>query len=110
MVLSSLKPTVEPGATSTVVLPGPVLMLQRISLEVTEVTGELLTGWRTAAVEVVPSAIKVVQMSENSSSQNHEVGEGGRLTMGRCCLRNGDQGSKAEKLHFDQRTESSYEE
>jgi hypothetical protein len=34
-----------------------------MSGEVTSVTGELFTGWRTAAVEVVLPATSVVQMS-----------------------------------------------
>lgn len=54
---------VEPGETSMVALAAPGLTLQRISLEVTEVTGELLTGWRTAAVDEVPPAMRVFQMS-----------------------------------------------
>ena len=51
-----------PAATETVSVSG-VFMLHEISGEVTEVTGELLTGVRTAAVEVVLPAIKVVQIS-----------------------------------------------
>ena len=61
-MLSSSKPIVLPAATETVSVAG-VFMLHVISGEVTEVTGELLTGVRTAAVEVVLPAIKVVQIS-----------------------------------------------
>lgn len=61
--MSSLKPMVLPAATETVWVAAPGLTLHRTSLVVTEVTGELLTGRRTAAVEVVLPAIRVVQMS-----------------------------------------------
>lgn len=51
-----------PAATDTVSVAG-LFMLHVISGEVTDVTGELLTGWRTAVVEIVLPAIKVFQMS-----------------------------------------------
>jgi hypothetical protein len=60
-VLSSLKPMVEPAATLTVAVAA-VLVLQMKLLAVGDVTGELFTGWRTAAVEVVLPAMSVVQM------------------------------------------------
>lgn len=61
--MSSLKPMVLPEATETVSVAAPGLTLQVMSPEVTDVTGELLTGKRTAAVEVVLPAISVVQIS-----------------------------------------------
>ena len=63
-MLSSLKPIVEPAATLTVAEAAPGETLQRMFGEVTLSTGELLIGWRTAAVEVVLPAIKVFQMSK----------------------------------------------
>jgi hypothetical protein len=53
---------VEPAATRVVVV-APVLTLQVTLEEVTEVTGLLLTGFRTDVVEVVLPAMSVVQMS-----------------------------------------------
>ena len=61
--MSSMKPTVDPEATSTVSVAAPGSTLQVMSGEVTSVTGELLTGCRTAAVDVVLPAMSVVQMS-----------------------------------------------
>jgi hypothetical protein len=54
---------VLPEAIETVAVAAPGFTLHLISLEVTLVTGELDTGRRTAAVEVVLPAIRVVQMS-----------------------------------------------
>lgn len=53
---------VLPAATLTVCVAG-VLMLQRMLGEVTSSTGELLMGWRTAAVDWVFPAMSVCQMS-----------------------------------------------
>lgn len=58
-----MKPMVLPAATETVSVAAPGLTLHVTSLEVTDVTGELLTGWRTAAVEVVSPAMRVDQIS-----------------------------------------------
>lgn len=64
MVLSSWKPIVLPEATETVAVAAPGLTLHLTSFEVTLVTGELLTGIRTAAVDVVLPAIRLYQMSK----------------------------------------------
>lgn len=61
-MLSSLKPIVLPAATDTVSVAGVGLTLQRMSLEVTSVTGELLRGIRIAALEVVLPAMRVFQI------------------------------------------------
>lgn len=56
----------DPAATETVAVAAPGLVLQVIPASVTLVTGELLTGWRTAAIEVVDPAIRVFQMSNSN--------------------------------------------
>ena len=66
MVLSSLKPKVDPAGTSTVSVAFPGFTLHVMSFEVTSVTGELFTGSRTAAVEVVLPVINVVHMSKGN--------------------------------------------
>lgn len=53
----------SPAATGTVVVAGVGFTLQVISGEVTSVTGELLTGIRTAAVDVSVLVTNVFQMS-----------------------------------------------
>lgn len=63
-MLSSLKPTVDPAVTFTVCVAGVPMVLHTKLAAVGDVTGELFTGWRTAAVEDVLPAISVVQMSE----------------------------------------------
>lgn len=60
---------VEPDATETVSVAAPGLTLQRTSLEVTEVTGELLMGWRTAVLDWVLPATRVDQMSVRRSKE-----------------------------------------
>lgn len=54
---------VLPAETLTVWDADPGFVLHLASLPVPEVTGELFTGWRTAAVEVVLPAMRVVQIS-----------------------------------------------
>lgn len=65
-----MNPIVELAATSTVSVAGAGFALQVMSLEVTYVTGELVGGKRTAAVDVASPAIKVVQMSVESLQVN----------------------------------------
>lgn len=60
-----MKPTVDPAATDAVSVAAPGSTLQVMSGEVTSVTGELLTGRRTAAVDVSLPAMRVVQMSKS---------------------------------------------
>lgn len=55
---------VLPDATDTVAVAAEGLVLHLTSFEVTLVTGELLIGFRTAAVEVVLPAIRLYQISE----------------------------------------------
>jgi hypothetical protein len=57
-----LKPRVLPAATETVADAGEFVLHLKLDA-VVDVTGLLLTGWRTAAVEVVEPAMSVVQMS-----------------------------------------------
>lgn len=69
MAWSSAKPIVAPAVTSAVPVDAPESSppaLQRISLEVTEVTGEFaLVFWRTYSygADAAPSTIKEVQRS-----------------------------------------------
>jgi hypothetical protein len=67
--LSSLKPIVLPAATETVSVAAPGVLLHVMSPDVADSTGELLSGWRTAAVEVVEPAINVVQTSKRLSDR-----------------------------------------
>lgn len=53
---------VATATTSTVSVAGVGLTLQIMSGEVTEIIGELLSGIRTAAEEVVLSAIRAFQI------------------------------------------------
>lgn len=60
--MSSLKPTVEPAATSVVVVAAAGV-LQVMPGAVTDITGLLVAGWRTEVVEFVEPTMSVVQMS-----------------------------------------------
>lgn len=62
-VLSNLNPIVEPAGIGIVSEAGLGFALQVISPDVTEVTGELLLGRRTAPVEVWFPAMRVDHMS-----------------------------------------------
>jgi hypothetical protein len=62
--LSSLKETLDPAETVTVSLAARGPAPQVIAPELTASTGLLLTGCRIAAVDVVPPATRVVQISE----------------------------------------------
>jgi hypothetical protein len=77
MVLSNWKPIVLPEATETVAVAAPGVVLHLTSFEVTLVTGELLIGMRTAAVDVVLPAIRLCQMSERIELSERPKWEGG---------------------------------
>lgn len=54
---------VLPEATETVAVAAVGLTLHRMFVDVALSTGELLRGFRTAAVDMVPPAIRLYQMS-----------------------------------------------
>jgi hypothetical protein len=72
-VLSRINPIVSPALTWTVAVAGVGFTLQVMSGEVTSVTGELLTGVRTAAVLVLEPAMRVVQMSKLGSESDMTI-------------------------------------
>lgn len=64
--MSNWKPIELPAATETVAVAGMGLTLHRRFVDVALSTGELLRGLRTAAVEEVPPARRLYQISVKS--------------------------------------------
>lgn len=100
-VLSSLKPMVLPAGTETVSVAGDGVWLQVMSGEVTDVTGELFSGVRTAAVDVVLPAISVVQMSAQTMIlvMDVSVTKRERTVSGDAVREEGDGSGETEELH-----------
>lgn len=65
-MLSNWKPIELPAATEKVAVAGMGLTLHRRFVDVALSTGELLSGLRTAAVEEVPPARRLYQISVTS--------------------------------------------
>lgn len=104
MVLSSIKPTVEPAVTR-VVVEAFASELQVIALLVTDATGLLFTGWRTEEVVDVLPAMSVVHMSRTCSGIRHCSGsmaqQGHTVSGGALHESSNTEGSSSE-LHSGQ--------
>ncbi len=108
-----------PAATETVSVAGDGFTLHVMSGDSTSVTGELLTGVRTAAVDEVPSPVtKVVQMSSegistkalcsatgltNSELRQSERGGRGQLMFQRASWRRLDETDMAKEVFYTAR-------